>query len=337
MPKHHILVIGSGSVGRRHARNFHHLGCVVSCMDLRRDRLDQVASEVPIKYGFSNLEECMEKATVFTGVAVCSPPKFHVAQTMRALDVGLPVFLEKPVSPDALSCRLLAQRLADGGKVLLGYTYRWWKPIRRLKSLIEAGVIGPLRHARIVMSAHLADWHPWERYQDFFMSSRDLGGGALLDESHFIDLMLWFFGLPERLFARVEKISDLEITSDDLVDVSMSYPMGFRATIHLDLFGRPHEKSIVIVGESGTLQCLFAPDEVRIGKTPEPNWEIEPFQVERNDMFLEADREFLDLASDRGQGLTCTVADGLKVLEVIEACRQSQNTGREVVLHGNTL
>jgi predicted dehydrogenase len=41
------------------------------------------------------------------------------------------------------------------------------------------------------MSAHLADWHPWERYQDFFMAQAALGGGALLDESHFLDLMLW--------------------------------------------------------------------------------------------------------------------------------------------------
>ena len=59
----------------------------------------------------------------------------------------------------------------------------------------EANAVGGLRHARFVMSAHLADWHPWERYQDFFMASRDQGGGALLDESHFIDLMLWFFGV----------------------------------------------------------------------------------------------------------------------------------------------
>jgi predicted dehydrogenase len=68
------------------------------------------------------------------------------------------------------------------------------------------------------MAAHLADWHPWERYQDFFMSSKTMGGGAILDESHWLDLMLWFFGTPEKLFAKVDKISDLEIETDDNVD-----------------------------------------------------------------------------------------------------------------------
>lgn len=332
MPSHHILILGSGSAGRRHARNLSQLGCEISCMDPRADRLQQAASEIPIRYAFTSLEDAFRRESEFTGVVVCSPPKFHVHQTMRSLDAGLPVLLEKPVSPDTFSCRQLYERLQRGGKVLLGYTYRWWPPVRRLKSLIEAGAIGPLRHARIVMSAHLADWHPWERYQDFFMASRELGGGALLDESHFLDLMVWFFGMPERLFARVEKISNLEITSDDLVDVSAVYPSGLRVTIHLDLFGRPHEKSIVVVGESGTLQCSFAPDEIRICHTAEPKWEIERFTLERNDMFIEVAREFLEMVSGRRDTLTCTIADGLKVLEVVEACRRSHIRGREVVL-----
>ena len=267
-------------------------------MDPRADRLSQAATEVPMQYQFTSLEVALQHAAQFTGVAICSPPKFHVEQSLAALDVSLPVLLEKPVSPDATSCRRLQQRLEKGGSLLLGYTYRWWEPVKRLKTLIDSGTIGTLRHARFVMSAHLADWHPWERYQDFFMASQVLGGGALLDESHFIDLMLWFFGRPERLFARVEKISDLEITTDDLVDISAVYPKEFRVTIHLDLFGRPHEKHIVVVGEQGTLQCLFSPDAVRLGRSPEPNWETESFSVQRNDMFLGVAREFLEMIED---------------------------------------
>jgi predicted dehydrogenase len=300
-------------------------------MDPRLDRLEQVTQEVSVKHRFTNLESALKQANDFTGIVVCSPPKFHVEQCFWALEAGLPVLLEKPISPDAASARLLYERLQKGGKILLGYTYRWWKPVQRLKALVEAGTVGTLRHARFMMSAHLADWHPWERYQDFFMASRDLGGGALLDESHFIDLMIWFFGMPERVFARVDKISDLEISTDDLVDISVSYPMGLRATIHLDLFSRPHEKSITIVGENGTLQYFFAPDEVRFGKSAEPNWKVETFHVQRNDMFLEVAQEFLEMSSGRRQDLTCTVADGLKVLDVVEACRESQRNGCEIV------
>jgi predicted dehydrogenase len=99
--------------------------------------------------------------------------------------------------------------------LLLGYTWRWWPSLLKVKDLVAQQAVGQLRHVKFTMAAHLADWHPWERYQDFFMASEALGGGALLDESHWLDLMLWFFGMPQKLFAKVEKISDLEIETDD--------------------------------------------------------------------------------------------------------------------------
>jgi predicted dehydrogenase len=332
MSQHHILVVGAGSVGRRHARNFHSLGCVVSCVDPNAKRLEQVASEIPVEHRLGTLESALREFNKFSGVAVCSPPKFHVEQSLFALDAELPVLLEKPVSPDLASCRRLHERLRNGGKLLLGYTYRWWEPVKRLKALIDTNRVGTLRHARFLMSAHLADWHPWEPYQNFFMASRELGGGALLDESHFIDLMLWFFGRPERLFARVEKLSNLEITTDDFVEISAVYPAGLRVSVHLDLFGRPHEKQIVVVGERGTLQCLFDPNEVRIGQRPESCWQTEAFALERNDMFIGVAREFLGLLQDGNASASCTILDGLRTLEIVEACRQSQQSGTDIQL-----
>ena len=332
MRSQHILILGSGSVGRRHARNFHALGCHVSCMDPRRDRLEEAGRELSIKHQFTDLQAALSHAGEFSGVAVCSPPKFHVEQSQAALELGLPVLLEKPASVDAESCQPLQRTVQQGGKLLLGYTYRWWPPIIRLKTLIDNGAVGSLRHARFVMSAHLADWHPWERYQDFFMASRELGGGALLDESHFIDLMLWFFGVPERVFARIDKISDLAIDTDDVVDIVATYPQGFRVTIHLDLFGRPHEKHITVAGETGTAQCLFGPDVVRIGRTPGQEWETETFSVERNDMFMGVAREFLELIGGTRRESTCTILDGMTVLDVLGACRKSQGSRCEVVL-----
>jgi predicted dehydrogenase len=332
MTRHHILVVGAGSVGRRHARNLNSLGCSVSCVDPRPDRLRQAGDELPVNKQFATLEDALHHGERFAGVAICSPPRFHVSHSLAALEADLPVLLEKPVAPDLSSCRQLHQRLQQSGTLLLGYTYRWWPPVRRLKTLIEEERVGRPRHVRFFMSAHLADWHPWEPYQSFFMASRELGGGALLDESHFIDLMLWFFTMPERIFARVEKISELEIDTDDYVEISAVYNSGLRVSVHLDLFGRPHEKHIVVVGERGSIQCLFDPDQIRIGDTAEAKWTIESFVVERNDMFMAVAQEFLRLIEEEPPDPTCTILDGLKALRIIEACRESQSTGREVSL-----
>jgi predicted dehydrogenase len=327
-----VLIVGTGSVGRRHARNLHALGAVVDCFDPRQDRLDQASAELPVRASFTSFDAALEQAAGYDGVVIASPPVFHVDQSMAWLDRGVAVLLEKPVSPDLASALRLEEAVASAAApLLLGYTYRWWPPLLELRRRLASGVIGPVRHARFTMSAHLADWHPWEAYQDFFMASRELGGGALLDESHFLDLMLWLFGRPAALAGRVEHLSSLDISTDDNVDLLVEYPDALRVAIHLDLFGRPHEKSVTIVGEDGTLQCGFGPDVVRHSADAAGNWDVVTFDCERNHMFVETAREFLDVAA-RVRPPSCTASDGVDVLRLVEMARRSTDERRTVAL-----
>ena len=327
----HILIVGTGSAGKRHAKNLHALGCEISCMDPRQDRLDEIgAEEINLKTVFTSLEDAFAAEDRFDAVVVASPPSFHVDQCISALQRGVPVLLEKPVSPDLTGALKLQNAVKDAAvPLLLGYTWRWWPPLLKVKTLVDQQAVGQLRHVKFTMAAHLADWHPWERYQDFFMASKTLGGGAILDESHWLDLMLWFFGMPQKLFAKVEKISGLEIETDDNVDMLVFYDSGMRVSLHLDLYARPHEKSIQFIGENGTL--IWEPNSIKIGKEMDPDWEIEKFNYDRNDMFVGVAEEFLKmLAGDDTQ--TCSIDDGIRVLELIEAARQSSSSEKVIGL-----
>ena len=327
----HLLIVGSGSVGKRHARNFSSLGCRISCMDPRADRNAELAAETPIVSAFTSYEEALANGK-FDGVAICSPPHVHVDQTKACLKIKLPVLLEKPVCPSLADARSLAEAVKrENVPVLLGYSWRWWPPLVRVRALLEERAIGPMRHVRFVMSAHLADWHPWERYQDFFMAQKELGGGALLDESHWIDLACWMFGEPETVSARIEKLSNLEIETDDNVDILLKYPNGLRVSLHLDLYGRPHEKSITFVGETGSIRWSAEPNQVAVGRGI-TDWDpIESFDCERNDMFMAVARDFLNVLAG-GAADYCNLNDGLRVLRVIEAARKSSLEGRVVSL-----
>lgn len=325
----HMLIIGTGSAGKRHASNLHSLGCRVSCMDPRPDRLEEIKSEeINLQSVFTSVEEAFASGETFDGVVVASPPSFHVDQCVSALQLGMPVLLEKPVSPDLTSAlRLQAAAKDTAVPLLLGYTWRWWPPLQKVKQLVNEQVVGALKFVKFTMAAHLADWHPWERYQDFFMASKTMGGGAILDESHWLDLMLWFFGMPDRLFAKVDKISDLEIETDDNVDMLVFYKNDLRVSLHLDLYARPHEKSIQFVGEDGTL--VWEPNLIKIGKKMEPEWEVEEFDYDRNDMFISVAEEFLNILGGDLKP-SCNIDDGTRVLALIEAARQSSSTEKAV-------
>ncbi len=330
MSERHILVIGSGSVGQRHARNLRRLGCAISCVDPRQDRLDAMgASDVSMLHGWQTLEEALQNAR-FDGAVVASPPSFHVSQSEQCLRGGIPVLLEKPVSPDLQSALHLAA-VVDQGDVplLLGYTWRWWPSLLEVRERVQAGVIGKVLHVQFCMSAHLADWHPWEPYQEFFMASRALGGGALLDESHWIDQMLWFFGVPCHVSGEISKVSALEIDTDDNVDMQACFANGLRVSLHLDLFGRPHEKSITFRGDEGTL--IWEVDRYLVGRGMERSWEEHLFSHERNDMFVAAAREFLEVI-DRRARPSCDIHDGIAVMRVVEAVRRSSCDGSRVAM-----
>lgn len=326
----HILIIGSGSVGKRHARNFAALGCRISCVDPREDRIKELAAETPVVGIFTSMPQALAVLPDLTGVVIASPTAFHPSDLETAVTAGLPVLLEKPVARSAVDAERMYQ-LASQAKVpvLLGYTWRWWPPLGRMRELLQQQAIGKIRHVQFHMSAHLADWHPWEPYQSFFMASATQGGGALLDESHWIDLMVWLFGMPEKVSARVERISDLEIETDDNVDILAVYPEGLRVTLHLDLYGRPHEKSIRFVGEAGTLVWSADPNRLAIGKEMGQSWQQEFFHCERNDMFVAVAREFLDVLNGSSP-VTCTLDDGLKVMKLIEMIRASSRDERTI-------
>lgn len=321
-----VAVVGTGSVGKRHLTNLLALGCSGLAVDPRHDRRSEALAAGAID-AFESLDRAI--AAGATAVVVASPPSFHVEQAIAALDVGLPVLLEKPVAPTLADAQRLLRASAGGPPILLGYTYRWWPALRAAKEMLASGAIGDVLHVTCTMSAHLADWHPWEPYQEFFMSSRALGGGALLDESHVIDLMLWFFGRPETVWGDVTTLSPLEIDTDDNVDATWRAASGAVIYVHLDLYARPHDRRIVFRGTEGTLEWTFDPNRIRIGRDSTRTWEDRIFKGERNEMFVALAREFIDVV-DGAAAPSCTVQDGVEVLAVVEALRESSASGRRV-------
>ncbi|MCH7705228.1 MAG: Gfo/Idh/MocA family oxidoreductase, partial [Planctomycetes bacterium] len=144
----------------------------------RRERRIQLVA------GYESAQDALAAGS-YDGVVIGSPPHVHVAQATAALDAGFPVLLEKPVSPGLAGAQTLEQVVKRTGiPLLMGYTWRWWPPLAEVRQLLAENKIGAIRNVQFHMSAHLADWHPWERYQEFFMAHREMGGGALLDESH---------------------------------------------------------------------------------------------------------------------------------------------------------
>ena len=124
------------------------------------------------------------------------------------------------------------------------------------------------------------------------------------------------------------KVSTLDITSDDSVDFIASYRSGLRVSVHLDIFGRPHEKSFLVIGEKGNIVWTEEENEVSVF-FHDKRVEKKKFENERNDMFVDLAKEFVSVMRGANPN-TCRLEDGVNVLKVIEAVRESSLSMRSV-------
>jgi len=337
MTQKHILILGAGSIGKRHARNFSSLGCKISVVDPRGDRRTEAMEDLIIYLEniYAELPLDHIKESRFDGVLIGTPPHIHAQQIVDICktETTIPIFSEKPLTTTLEDAKRVQDAvMGNGNPFMLGYCWRAAEPIKKITSLLIDNKIGKPLHANMTMAAYLPDWHPWEDYRDFFVSKRSWGGGALY-ENHWLDLMLWWFGMPNELISICDKISDLDLEegTDDNVDVIFSYDNGLRVTLHLDLYSRPHNKSIEIVGEKGTLQWSWDINYVWYKDKEQPSeWtNYYPFMSERNAMFLAEAQGFLDMIDGKTEPI-CGLDDGVNVLKIIELIRQSAEEKRMV-------
>lgn len=338
--KARILVLGAGSIGKRHLGNLvlfdvKHLAVV----EPRADRQKEVREKFVDVAVYSTAAEAYQKEK-FDGVVVATPTAMHVTDTRQALEHGADVLLEKAISNISANVPEIIRLAAEKKKILfVGYTYRFWPPLKKVEEILRSGRLGQVYASRIIFSEYLPDWHPWEDYRTWYMARKDLGGGELSDESHAIDFARWLFGEITEVGGWNGQISRLEMTTDDFATLIARHESGMISSIHLDCFGRWRKKEMEIFAEKGTLIWKFpmppeSPDNsIEIFWGDEKRQERFDFTNERNEMFIYEMAHFLDCMEHHRQPIV-DGADALRTLRVVEAVVESTNTKRFKSLDG---
>src|SRR5262245_41445865 len=94
-----VGVIGCGAISELHFRGIQlQCGCrIVACCDVNKNAAEQRAREFDVANVFENDSDLLSHPSLDL-VAICTPPKWHCELVLRALDRGLNVLVEKPLS-----------------------------------------------------------------------------------------------------------------------------------------------------------------------------------------------------------------------------------------------
>lgn len=243
------LVVGYGSIARRHISNLRALGVE----DLLVYRPQGQPSNAPEGLRFvGDLREGMAAKPDFAVVA--SPSGAHIDALVPLLQANVACYVEKPPVTAMKDVRRLHKLLKECATVTLtGCNLRFLPSLRRMREAIRAGMIGAPVRASLQAGQWLPDWRPNTDYRRSYSGKLSAGGGVLFDLIHEIDAARWLFGEFDRVLALEGKLSCLEIDAEDTACVLLGRPQGPLVTIGLDYVARQRIRRYDVVGDKATL------------------------------------------------------------------------------------
>ncbi|MGA9471848.1 MAG: aminotransferase class III-fold pyridoxal phosphate-dependent enzyme [Terriglobales bacterium] len=339
------LVVGCGSIGRRHAKNLKSLGLRhFAFCDTNPEALKQCSAEVQGEL-FSDYKEALQSFKPDFAL-ICTPPVYHVEEASAALRAGSHVFIEKPLSHESAGVQvLIAEARHHDRNVQVGYNLRFHPGLQILKELINSGKIGRVLWLNVEAGQYLPDWRPWQNYRESYSARQELGGGIILDGSHELDYICWLMGWPTEVSCRAEHLSSLELDVEDSAWIYLTFPERRRAELHVDFVQRSYTRTCKVVGETGTALWDFGSQEVRWfsagglssgdPSADDPGWKSIPYKFEINDMYVTEMRHFLESLGS-GTGPLVDLEQGRDVIRVVEAAKKSSVEGLPQTLNWTT-
>lgn len=327
----HILVIGSGSIGRRHAKNLADLGANISLFDVNKTLLANVCTEnnyTPVE----DLDLALAKEP-YCAILICSPTSLHLEHALRAADAGCHLFIEKPISDTTEGLSQLLDVIERKNLVtLVGCNFRFHPGLMKIHVLLREGAIGRIISSRAQFGQYLPDWHPWEDYRQTYSAQKKMGGGVILDRIHEIDYMRWLFGDISELTAMAGHISHLEIDTEDVAEIVLKFTNGSIGSIHLDYIRRTYDASLEIVGETGTIRWNYQNHFIEWYVAADNRWQsIKWENRDSNQMYVDEMKHFLKVINNQVESI-CPAREAIKVLEIALAIKEAANSRKVIQL-----
>jgi len=329
MNLNHIAIVGLGSIGRRHLRLLKNIRPNIEVTLLRSGKGQECPEESLAVRSVSTIEEAVDAG--IQAAIISSPSPFHLQQAEQLGKAGVHLLVEKPLSHNSDGVEKFLEKVSVLGIVgLTGYVLRYDQAARAFSKMLHEELPGHLLHVRVECGSYLPDWRPNQDYRTSVSAKLVLGGGALLELSHELDYVHWFFGAPKCVYAHLNNSGTLGVAPEESVELVLVNSKNLPISVHLDFNRRHKTRYCSVHGTGGTLTWDAIQKEV--------NWlpvegkaKVMRFDFGPDDMYVRQLVHFLDCI-ENGADPAVSLEDGGIVLRLVDAARRSHETGRRVDL-----
>jgi predicted dehydrogenase len=321
-----IIVRGTGSIGRRHLRVLSECGERAYAMPVRGTDQSMIEGATVIgRYDQAPDARC---------AVIATDTSRHLSDAREAIDAGLHVLIEKPLSSTADGVDALLDRARETGRrVFVGCNLRFAAGLRRFRDLLPR--VGQVYSVRVECQSYLPSWRPTRDHRDSYSARAD-EGGVMRDLVHEIDYTQWLFGRATAVFADVRNSGELGIQSEESADLLIQTARGVSVSIRLDYLARRPRRSMTAVGSGGELTWDAIAQRVRYADNDaEP--ELISCEQNRDDTYRAQIQAFLRSVDGAIDDAIASGDDGLAAVRVIDAARESSVFRRECSVEQSNL
>jgi myo-inositol 2-dehydrogenase/D-chiro-inositol 1-dehydrogenase len=325
-----IGLVGTGRIGSFHADTLQARPEVESIVvaDVDADRARQLADKLGV-HAADTVDDLFVSG--IDAVVITAATSAHATLIHQGLDAGIPVFCEKPVSPDVPTTRAVVERVAATGiPVQIGFQRRFDHGYTRARQALQAGELGWIHTVRAVT----ADASPPPA------TYVPTSGGLYRDCSiHDFDIIRWVTGAEvESVYAMGSNQGEKFFADAGDVDTAVAIlklTNGTLATVSATRYnGAGHDVRLEVCGSAGGV--VVGLDDRAPLRSAEPaiSWQQAetPYQgfLERfHDAYIAELETFVEVVAGR-QPSPCTADDALQAFYIAEACQLSKDTDRPV-------
>lgn len=239
-----VMIIGLGSMGKRRIRLLRRLDkdMQIIGVDSKQDRREEAKKTLKIET-YGDIGEVTEKK--IDCAFVCTAPLSHGEIIWECLQKGMHVFTEINLVPERYEENV---RLAKEKEcvLFLSSTFLYRDEIKYIEEEVKNS--DSLLTYSYHIGQYLPDWHPWEKYTDFFIGDMRTNGCR---EIMAIELPWIYkvFGNIADIHVRKNKKTTLNIDYNDSYLLSIEHENGIQGVMLVDVVSRKAVRNFEVFGE----------------------------------------------------------------------------------------
>ncbi|MFH1755505.1 MAG: Gfo/Idh/MocA family oxidoreductase [Candidatus Latescibacterota bacterium] len=330
-----VAIVGLGKMGLVHAATLRTDPRVQLCAmcDTSKFMVQTLKNFLPGIHFYRDYHEMIDKESI-DAIFVTTPTGSHAQIAGDCVKAGKHLFVEKPLGTDLADAVQVADAVREKGvQSQVGYVCRYSPTFEKAKEILDAGAIGTVlsfgsvKYSSDVMRKVEKSWR--------FMRKKSEGGGGVVNEfaCHGIDLLVWMFGEPAQVHAKVESWYSAQV--EDYVHAVFDYgdySGWIDSSWSMQDYRKPYTR-IEVTGDNGKLTVTDSELQWLINRDHaghEAGWHstnitelYEPTRIFVGDIMFTRQADAFIEAVGGGRPARSAVPEALRTQRVLEAIHQN--------------